>query len=302
MKISGFSFVKNGSKMYYPIEESIRSILPICDEFIIAVGKSEDNTREVIENIGDAKIKIIDTNWDNVETERELILSNQTNVALEQCSGDWCFYVQADEVVHEDDLPIIKSRCEALLDNSAVEGLLFNYLHFWGDYDHYQKSHGWYPREIRVIRNKIGIRSVRDAQSFRLGDGQKLTVASANARIFHYGCVRPPFLMQDKQKSFGAVYIGKKAIEERYKHEPDAFDYGPLNVLPTFAETHPSVMKERIEKLDWNDYLRHENPTGITIQRKKHKHERLKNRILTGVEQFTGLDFNHKNWQKLLKV
>ena len=302
MKISGFSFVKNAVKLYYPVEESIRSILPICDEFIIAVGQGDDTTREVIEGIGDPKIRIIDTVWDPAETKAGLVMSNQTNLALRECTGDWCFYVQADEAVHEDDLPLIRSRCEELLDDRRVEGLLFKYLHFWGDYDHYQKSHGWYPREIRIVRNHIGVKSVRDAQSFRLEDGQKLTVAPSKARMFHYGCVRPPHLMQNKQKAFKTLYVGKKAMEDMFSSEPDVFDYGALNALPRFRDSHPAVMKEKIEACDWKHLLRDVNDPGARIQRKPHKHERIKNRILTAIEQATGLDFNHKNWKKLLNV
>ena len=302
MKISGFSFVKNAVKLYYPVEESIRSILPICDEFIIAVGKGDDNTREVIEGIGDPKIRIIDTEWNPEETKAGLVMSNQTNIALKECTGDWCFYVQADEVVHEDDLPLIRSRCEGLADDRRVEGLLFNYLHFWGDYDHFQKSHGWYPREIRIIRNGIGVKSVRDAQSFRLEDGGKLTVASSGARMFHYGCVRPPYLMQNKQKTFKTLYVGKQAMENMFRSEPEEFDYGPLNILPRFKNTHPGVMAERIKNCDWRSLLHGERKPGARIQRKPHKHERIKNRVLTVIEQSTGLDFNHKNWKKLLKI
>ena len=300
MKISGFSFVKNAVKLYYPLEESIRSILPICDEFIIAVGKGEDNTREVIEGIGDPKIRIIDTNWDDVDTVRELILSNQTNVALKECTGDWCFYVQADEVVHEDDLGRIKARCEELLDDHRVQGLLFDYLHFWGDYKHYHKSHGWYPREIRIVRNGIGVKSVRDAQSFRLGDDSKLAVAKANARIFHYGWVRPPELMQVKRKSFNAVYHGTEKIEEQFKNAPVDLDFGPLKRLTLFDKTHPAVMANMIARLNWTDRLREEDPPGMV--REIHKDEKLKYRLLTKIESFTGLDFNHKNWRKIIET
>lgn len=300
MKISGFSFVKNAVKLYYPVEESIRSILPICDEFIIAVGKGDDNTREVIESIGDPKIRIIDTVWENVDTVKELILSNQTNVALKECTGDWCFYVQADEVVHEDDLPLIRSRCEDLLDDRRVDGLLFNYLHFWGDYKHYHKSHGWYPREIRIVRNGIGVKSVRDAQSFRLADGRKLAVASSGSRIFHYGWVRPPGLMQVKRKSFSTVYHGATKIEKQFSTQPDELDFGPLKRLSLFEESHPAVMEEMISRFNWSDKLRETDPPGM--MREPHKDEKLKYRVLTKIESLTGLDFNHKNWRKLIDI
>lgn len=292
--------MKNGVKLYYPVEESIRSILPICDEFIIAVGKGEDNTREIIENINDPKIRIIDTDWSNVDTVKELILSNQTNVALKECTGDWCFYVQADEVVHEDDLPVIRARCEELLDDRRVEGLLFNYLHFWGDYNHYHKSHGWYPREIRMVRNHIGVKSVRDAQSFRCSNDQKLAVASVNARIFHYGWVRPPELMQVKRKSFSSVYHGASKIEEQFKNEPVALDFGPLGRLNRCAsDKHPAVMHKMISELNWADKLRETDPPGMV--REPHKDEKFKYRFLTKLESITGLDFNHKNWRKIVR-
>ena len=136
MQVSGFSFVRNGIKLGYPIVEAISSILPICDEFIIAVGKSEDDTLDRIKAIGDSKIRIIETEWDKKLFVRGQINSFQTNIALKECKGDWCFYVQADEVVHEKFLPIIKSKMEESKDDNEVEGLLFNYLHFWGSYDY----------------------------------------------------------------------------------------------------------------------------------------------------------------------
>ncbi|NOZ61993.1 MAG: hypothetical protein GXO74_09965, partial [Calditrichaeota bacterium] len=208
MKISGFSFVRNGDKLYYPVVESIRSILPIVDEFVIAVGKGDpdDETREKIAAIGDPKIRIIDTVWEEKYFKKGVINAMQTNIAKEACSGDWLFYLQADEVVHEKYLPIIQKRCEELLPNEEVEGLLFRYKHFWGDYEHYHAGHGWYPFEIRIIRNRPDIYSWQSAQSFRRFDyydnprqpegHHKLKVALVDAEIYHYGWVRPPHLMQ----------------------------------------------------------------------------------------------------------
>jgi len=146
MKISGFSFVRNGVKLYYPIVESIKSILPICDEFVVAVGKGDpdDTTRQQIAAIDDPRIKIIYTEWEEKYFRKGIINSIQTDIAKEKCSGDWLFYLQADEVVHERDLPKIKQRCEMLLPDKEVEGLLFRYIHFWGDYKHYHTGHGWY--------------------------------------------------------------------------------------------------------------------------------------------------------------
>lgn len=284
MKISGFSMVKNAIKLYYPIKEAILSILPICDEFIIAVGKGDDDdhTREEIVSIGSDKIKIIDTVWDEKDFVAGRINAIQTNIALDQCTGDWCFYIQADEVVHEKYLPVIKDRCFELLDDKEVEGLVFDYRHFWGDYDHYHISHGWYKQEVRIIKNGIGIRSRGDAQGFEKND-EKIKAAQVYAEIFHYGWVRPPYLMQNKRKALDTVYWGKKAVEEHYAKAPKEFDYGPLDRLAVYKGTHPQVMQSLISKIDWKQKLQYSGDPNPF--REEHKHEKRKNKILTNIER-----------------
>ena len=285
LKISGFSMCRNAVKLYYPIKEAIESILPICDEFIVAVGKGDqdDSTREVIEGIGSNKVKIIDTIWEEKDFVNGRVNAVQTNIALEQCSGDWCFYLQADEVVHEKYLPVIKDRCLELLDDQEVEGLVFDYRHFWGDYDHYQINHGWYKREVRIVRNNIGIISYRSAQGFRRNGEERVKAAHANAEIFHYGWVRPPRYMQSKTKAFNTLHWGKQRAEDHYRSAPTEFDYGPLNKLPKYTGTHPQVMNKLIKNMDWQEQLQY---TGEpSPEREQHKHERLKARILTWLEQ-----------------
>lgn len=299
MKISGFSFVRNGVKLYYPIKEAIESILPICDEFIVAVGKGDedDNSREVIESIKSDKIRIIDTEWNPTHWKKGAINSIQTNIALKECSGDWCFYVQADEVVHEKYLDILYNRCNNLLNDDRVEGLLFDYKHFWGDYNHYIKSHGWYPYEIRIIRNLKNIYSWESAQSFRYFETEykdthqkegtrKLNVALANAEIYHYGGVRPPHLMRNKQKALNSVHWGLKKAEEYYDSHNKEFDYGPLDRIEIFKDTHPKVMEEMISNMDWKEKLQYSGQINPT--RELHKHERAKYRILTVLEKLIG--------------
>lgn len=299
MKISGFSFVRNGDKLYYPVVEAITSILPICQEFVIAVGKGDedDRTREKIAAIGDPKIKIIDTEWDEQYFRRGIINAMQTDIAQQACSGDWLFYLQADEVVHEKYLPVIEARCEELLPNREVEGLLFRYKHFWGDYDHYHDSHGWYPFEIRIIRHMPTIHSFESAQSFRHFEPyenprqdygtRKLKVAPVDAEIYHYGWVRPPHLMQNKQKALATLHWGRKRADQYYQQAPTYFDYGPLDRLKRFEGTHPRVMQERIKQLDWQDKLQY---SGKPLKnRALHKHERLKYRFLSRLEKILGV-------------
>lgn len=295
MKISGFSFVRNGLKLYYPVVESIKSILPICDEVIVAVGKGDpdDRTREEIAGIGDPKVKIIDTIWEEKFFKKGIINSLQTDIAKDACSGDWLFYVQADEVVHEKYLPIIKARCEELLNDKEIEGLLFRYKHFWGDYDHYHKGHGWYPHEIRIIRNHPQIHSWQSAQSFRFfsyydnprqPEGtRKLNVAAVDAEIYHYGWVRPPNLMQNKSKALNTIHWGKNRAEEYYAKAPKEFDYGPLDRLAVFKDTHPEVMKDLIARFNWQDKLQYSGKPNP--YRAPHKHETFKYRFLSWLEK-----------------
>ena len=296
MTISGFTMVRNATKLYYPIRQAITSILPIVDEFVVALGDCDpdDQTLEEIRSIGSDKIRIIHTTWDLEKYPRGMEHAHQTDIAREACKGDWLFYVQSDEVVHEEDLPRIRQRCEELLHDTSIEGLLFKYRHFWGDYDHHITSHAWYANEIRIIRNDKDIHSWESAQSFRRipdFDGvhyrekkgtYKLKVARVDAHIYHYGWVRPPHYMQKKRKAFATIHQGKAIAEAIFRQEHEEFDFGNLNQLTLFRETHPAVMQERIREFNWADQLernrRHTNAV-------RHRHERLKYRVLTFIEQ-----------------
>lgn len=294
MTISGFTMVRNGAKYYYPIKQAISSILPIVDEFVVALGASDpdDRTREEIESIGSDKIRIIHTVWDLEKYPRGMEHAHQTDIAKAACKGDWLFYVQSDEVVHEADLPGIRQRCEELLHDKSIEGLLFKYRHFWGDYDHYITSHAWYANEIRIIRNDPEIHSWESAQSFRRipnFDGisyrqkegtYKLKVARVDAYIYHYGWVRPPHFMQSKRKAMEVIHRGQRQAEARFSQEKAKFDYGDLSLLTVFNDTHPAVMRERMRLFNWADQLNYgRNPAN------RPKHERMKYRILTFIEQ-----------------
>lgn len=312
MKISGFSFGRNVSKLYYPIKESIESILPICDEFVFALGKGDedDNTRALIESIDSDKIKIIDTEWDTEAYPNGTENAHQTDIAISHCSGDWLFYVQADEVVHEKYLPNIQARCEELLDDERVEGLLFKYRHFFGDYDHYINHHGWYQNEIRIVRNKPDIHSFESAQSFRRipnFDGKsyrkqegshKLKVAELDAYIYHYGWVRPPKYMQNKKKALDSIHKGDQKAKELYKEAEEEFDYGPLKKMEKFNGTHPKVMQEKMKDFSWGDKL---NYTDNKLpNRPKFKHEKPKYRLISYLERNLNSGkhfFPFKNWE-----
>ncbi len=298
MTISGFTMVRNATRFYFPIKESILSILPIVDEFVIALGKGDENdkTEEEILSIGSPKIKIIHRIWDESRFLNSAVFRDETNAALKECTGDWCFYIQADEVVHENDLKEIKDICQKHLNNKEVEGILFNYFHFWGDYNHYLPFHGWYKNEMRIIRNNPEIISYKDAQSFRKKDNSKLKVARSNAYIYHYGWVRPPNTMKSKKKEHDSIHRGKSNTEQVVTYQE--FNYGPIGRIPLFKGTHPKVMNERIKEFFWSDKLNYGKQ--ITKDRDLFKHEKIKYKVITWFERniFGGKQlFGYSNWK-----
>ena len=300
MKISGFTMGKNALKLYYPMRQSVESILPLVDEFVVVLGDSDedDNTRAEIAAIGSDKIRIVDTTWDIEKYPRGMEHAHQTDLAMKHCSGDWLFYLQSDEVVHERDLETIRLRCQELLDDQEVEGLLFRYRHFWGDYEHVQDGHCWYRKEIRIVRNKADIHSWESAQSFRTIPGfdgvnyrqqegtYKLRVAEVDAEIFHYGWVRPPWLMQNKIKAFKTNHRGRESVAKmEAEHMFDrVFDYGNLSKLTLYKGSHPAVMLPWMETFDWKDQLRFSGPAR-SQNPSKPKHDRFKYRMISWIEK-----------------
>jgi len=259
VRISGFTLVRNGSQFDYPYIESIRSLLPLVDELVINVGTGTDDTLERIrrlsESEGQGKIRFFESDWrlDDPEKKRGgKILSEQTNLALERCQHEWCVYLQADEVLHEQDHAAILSAIGRA--DPAVEGLLFDYIHFYGSYDVIQRTRSAYRREVRAIRKSSGALSVGDAQSFRKSDGAKLQVMRCGARIFHYGWVRTPDAMREKTFFMDQLYHGTPKPEDAQSgtpHTGDNYRYKRIWGLTRFKETHPQTMRERIRQKGW---------------------------------------------------
>jgi hypothetical protein len=256
MKVTGFTFIRNAIKYDYPVVESINSVLPVCNDFFIAVGKSDDNTLDLIKSIDNKKIKIIETVWDDSLREGGRVLAMETDKALKEvpADSDWGFYIQGDEVVHEKYLDTIRGEMLKWKDTGYVDGLLFKYLHFYGSYDYIGESYRWYRREIRIIRPVNNIYSYRDAQGFRKDNNKKLNVKLIDAFIYHYGWVKEPRAMQGKQQTFHKYWHNDEWIEQNVA-KADEFDYSNIDALSLFKGTHPKVMEERIKNKNWKfDY------------------------------------------------
>ncbi len=246
MQVSGFTIVRNAVRYDYPVVESIRSILPIVDEMIVAVGNSCDTTRQLVASIESPKIRIVDTVWDEQLRQGGNILAQQTNLALAECTGDWSFYLQADEVVHENDLDCIAGKMRRYLNHPTVEGLSFRYHHFRADYT--IRDPLPYRRQIRIVRTGAGARSVGDACGFKVGD-RELHSASTGAWMYHYGYVKPPKNMAAKMDYFLSLYDGRVVLPG---DETEAESYAwNLATCERFSGSHPRVMNARIAAKDW---------------------------------------------------
>ncbi|MDP4269368.1 MAG: hypothetical protein Q8909_04495 [Bacteroidota bacterium] len=288
MKISGFTFLRNAIQFDFPAVESIKSVLDLVDEFVIRLGDSSDETEQLILSINSPKIKIIRCNWETSKYNKNgMIYAHETDLAMEACTGDWCFYIQGDEVLHEDAIPVIREACEKYLDDKRVDGFLFKYVHMYGDYKHFiDARHFAYPREIRIVRKDSEIHSWRDAQSFRRipnfdredyfqeKETYKLNCVLLDAYMFHYGWARDPRCMVKKQAQQLEVYIGAPVEQKE-----EFYDYGNMSYMPLYKGSQPAIMKERIENMSWEKYLRYDGPR-INMKKKFG----LKYRIINFIE------------------
>ncbi|QHT72174.1 hypothetical protein GXP67_26210 [Rhodocytophaga rosea] len=260
MTVSGFSYIRNGFTYGYPFLQAFQSILPLCDEFIVAVGDSTDGTREAIVNLNSPKIKIIDTVWDENMRKGGKIFAQQANIALDHISGDWGFHIQADEVIHEHDLDTIYRAMNTYKDDLEVEGFLFHFLNFFGSYDYIGNTRKWHRKEIRIIRNHLNIHSYRDSQGFRKypsihayengHKGLKLHVKQIEVPVFHYSYVRPPKLMQKKSMFFHKFWNDDSWLDKQEKKEE--YDYYQIDDLKRFTGSHPKLMHPVIANRDWD--------------------------------------------------
>jgi hypothetical protein len=289
MKISGFTIVRNAVLYDYPVVEAIRSILPVVDEMIVLVGNSEDNTEELIRSINSDKIRIHHSIWDENLKKGGVVLATETDKAFQLISpdSDWAFYIQADEVIHEKYHDVIRKISLLYKDDKRVEGLLFNYLHFYGTYDYVADSRKWYHKEVRIIRNDKGIHAYRDAQGFRRGV-KKINVKPVDAMVYHYGWVKNPRKMKEKLKKIQELWLDTvndpQNIERR---SGELFDFNAFDSLKYFGSEHPAVMKKRIEEKNWN--------IDLDISKKKFS---LKEKLLYWYEKKTGKRlFDFRNYR-----
>ena len=296
MKLAGFTYVRNGFDYGVPFLESIQSVLPICDEMIVAVGDSNDGTREAIVDLNSPKIKIIDTVWNMELREGGKVFAQQANIALDQVKADWCLHIQSDEVFHENDLELIQAQIELHHEDKRVDGFILPFVHFWGGYDHIRNTRRVHNFELRVFRNNMGVRSYRDSQGFRkykskdgyennTDKGEKLRVKLVDAVVYHYNGVRPPAAFRKKAQLFGEQYLEKEEVEKQLNKIN--YDWNIVDRVVLFKGEHPCYMQEKVNAQNWE----------YTFDKSKARWK-LKDRLIQPIEDLIGFKFGeYKNYK-----
>lgn len=286
MTISGFTFIKNGEILGYPFVESIKSLLPIVDEFVINVGESEDDTLKIIKNINNTKIRIITSKWNDKMKDRGYVYGQQKMIAQFNCTGDWAFYLEGDEIIHENDYEKILNTCKKYKDNKNIEAIIFNYYHFYGNANSYLWSPDWYRTAPRIIKNSI--RSYAPDGLFWLvldknKTGRYPKAVNCDATIYHYGWVRSEEQMNLKSKK----------VQKYWDKSHKKIDYKDIDeqIIKKFKGSHPKIIQKWLPK---EKGIFKANPKHILTKKE------TKYRLMLKLEKLFGIELSKKH-HKLLK-
>jgi hypothetical protein len=283
MKVSAFTFIKNGQILGYPFIQSIQSILPIVDEFVINVGQSEDDTLKIVDSISSSKIRIIKSKWNESMNERGYVYGQQKMISQFNCTGDWAFYIEGDEIYHENDLNQIKLSMQSHLNDPQVEALVFDFIHFYGNANSYLNSPGWYRSEARIIKNSV--RSYAPDGLFWLilesnKKGRYPRAKHTGVSCYHYGWLRSEEQMNLKSSKVQKYWGGNPAL----------IDYSQMDqsIIKEFKESHPNIIQDWLPKQE--GIFKADSSYKLTLKQKKH-------RILIIFENFFGLDLSKKHYK-----
>ena len=286
MKVSAFTFIKNGQILGYPFLESIQSILPIVDEFVINVGESEDETLSLIQSIDNPKVRIIESKWNDGMQDRGYVYGQQKMIAQFNCTGDWLFYIEGDEVYHENDLDKIRDSMKLHLNDSSVEALVFDFYHFYGNANSYLDSPGWYRSEARVIKSSI--RSYAPDGLFwlvldRNKKGRYPKAKKIDAHCYHYGWVRSEEQMNLKSQK----------VQKYWGKSHNKIDYSQMDqsIIKEFHRSHPKAIAQWLPR---NSVL-YQVDDKYQLNKKQKKH-----RLMIMLENIFGIELSKKHY-KLIK-
>ena len=158
--ISGYTTTYNAVKQQYPFEQCIRSMLAFCDEVCVVDGGSTDETWEklidlVMESKGvtldslseiersstiesckagatsdDERIRIKQVPRDWSSKRHPVFDGMQKAEARAMCTSEYCWQMDSDEIVHEDDAPKVADLCRVIPKGADIMALPV--IEYWG--------------------------------------------------------------------------------------------------------------------------------------------------------------------------
>jgi len=284
--LSGFTLVRNAVQLNFPIVAAIASVLEVCDEVVVNVGRSDDETRPLVAGVRDSRVRIVDSEWDLSKGDDMLALETQR--AMDACRGSWGIYIQADEVLHERGAHILRQKVAEWDRDEQVEGMLVDYLHFYGGFDRVATNRQWYRREVRCLRLGRGIRPYQGAQGFRVGpEFRKIRARLTGAQMFHYGWARPAQTMREKIQLTKQMYPW---ATERLDRDLKRGTLKWIPLLRRFTGSHPAAAR------DWIAANAKEPPPALEPARFKPAHVRLY--MSDWIERLSGVrPFEFRNYE-----
>lgn len=238
----------------YPFREVVRSVLPVVDEFYLVVHPGEDGTLEAAEALASecSAVKVHVHPWWDFDRGHES-LADATNYGIEQCRGEWHLALQADEVVHEDQLETLLSLCR----QDTHPWVWFERLNFYGSFDCVNRRRDRWPCDVvRLARRDLypHICSYGDATHLGIPKNyhpQETPRLDARDRLalWHYCYTRPGRAFVDRQANMAKLYgLGPDPRIEanREKQQVDWWGYLPREEMEPLSSPHPAVMTEWI--------------------------------------------------------
>ena len=244
-RVSGFSIVRGARELDYPVLESLRSMLPLVEEIVVVTHPSDEATLGMLAGLGEPRLAVVRADWDAGPRGGGRTLAWLTNIGLSRCRHPWALYLQADEVLHEEDYDRIRVALRRYDAAQAVDALSFRFLHFEGNHGHVNPLR--YRRQCRLVRNDGRLESVHDAAGFGRTDGRRLRTRRCGARVFHYGWARRPDALKAKTLALARLYHDEAYVVSRWS-AVSAEQLRRDDLAFRWAGSHPAVMRDRIAR------------------------------------------------------
>ena len=224
MKLSIYTFVRNGIYFDYHFKEMLKHHLPLADEIIVNEGYSFDGSYEAITNI-DSKIKVFRSHWEKVK-DLSWYLSFKEE-ARSKCTGDWCILLDCDEFIPEWEFEGLRRYLEET-DASVIPVQAINFFGNYKVYHAHPEKINWPSISKRIHRNLKEVKIVHDGCNVEL-EGDKYNAGNLEAKFtyHHFGCVRNPARLRQKWREIQWIHhIGKKP---RFHLPGFLYDFLPFN-------------------------------------------------------------------------